>query len=167
MDELQDTIEDQIRHVMLGDGLIAGSFDPTIEARNQGRSADLDALTAYVASLEAWTSPYRMPDGSLSPSAERGMKLFMSGSPGCGCHAPPLYTDQLAHNLAGAAFSLEQYEAFDTPSLRGVWATAPYMHDGVAQSLEEALTRTDPIHSIAADLTDQQLDDLIAFLLSL
>jgi YVTN family beta-propeller protein len=167
MDELQDTIEDQIRHVMLGDGLITGSFDPTIDVQDASRSADLDALTAYVASLEAWASPYRMPDGALSPSAERGMKLFMSGSPDCGCHAPPLYTDQLPHNLAGAGFSLEQYEAFDTPSLRGLWATAPYMHDGVVQTLAEVLTRTDPIHSVAADLTSEQLDDLIAFLLAL
>ncbi len=167
MDELQDTIEDQIRHVMLGDGLIAGSFDATTETQDAGRSADLDALTAYVASLEAWQSPHRLADGSLSPSAQRGMTLFMSGSPDCSCHAPPLYTDQQPHNLAGAAFSLEEYEAIDTPSLRGLWATAPYMHDGVAQTVKEVLTRTDPIHSVAADLTDQQLDDLIAFLLSL
>ncbi len=167
MDELQDTIEDQIRHVMLGDGLIAGAFDATTDEQDAGRSADLDALTAYVASLQAWASPYRMPDGSLSEAAQRGMTLFMSGSPDCSCHAPPLYTDQQPHNLAGAAFSLEQYEAFDTPSLRGLWASAPYMHDGVAQTIEEVLTRTDPIHSVAADLTEQQLDDLIAFLLSL
>ncbi len=167
MDELQDTIEDQIRHVMLGDGLIAGSFDATTDTQDAGRSADLDALTAYVASLPAWASPYRLADGSLSPSAQRGMTLFMSGSLGCSCHAPPLYTDQQQHNLAGAAFSLEEYEALDTPSLRGLWTTAPYMHDGVAQTIEEVLTRTDPIHSVAADLTDQQLDDLIAFLLSL
>ncbi len=167
MTELQDTIEDQIRHVMLGDGLVAGAFDATTEMQDAGRSADLDALTAYVASLKPWANPYRMPDGSLSPSAQRGMTLFMSGSPDCSCHAPPLYTDQQPHNLAGAAFSLEQYEAVDTPTLRGLWATAPYLHDGVAQTVEEVLTRTDPIHSVAAGLTDQQLDDLIAFLLSL
>ncbi|MCC6803839.1 MAG: hypothetical protein IT319_13230, partial [Anaerolineae bacterium] len=167
MNELQDTIEDQIRHVMLGDGLIAGAFDATTDKTDAGRSADLDALTAYVASLQPWASPYRMPDGSLSPSAQRGMTLFMSGSPDCSCHAPPAYTDQLAHNLAGAAFSLEEFESIDTPSLRGLWATAPYMHDGVAQTLAEVLARTDPFHSVAADLTDQQLEDLIAFLLSL
>lgn len=167
MDELQDTIEDQIRHVMLGDGLIAGAFDATVDLQDAGRSADLDALTAYVASLKPWPSPYRLTDGSLSASARRGMELFMSGSPDCSCHAPPRYTDQRAHNLAGAAFSLEEFESVDTPTLRGLWATAPYMHDGVAQTLEEVLTRTDPFHRVAADLTDQQLDDLVAFLLSL
>jgi len=168
MDELQDTIEDQIRYVMLGDGLIDGPFDATIDHVDAGRSADLDALVAYVESLEPWPSPYRNPDGTLTESAQRGMTLFMSGSPGCGaCHAPPLYTDLRQHNIPGVVFSLEVRENFDTPTLRGLWASAPYMHDGVARTLEELLTRTDPVHSVAADLTDRQLQDLIAFLLSL
>lgn len=168
MDELHDTIEDQIRHVMLGDGLIiSGAFDPTVNSIDAGRSADLDALVAYVASLESWSSPYREADSTLSESAQRGMRLFLSGSPNCGCHTPPLYTDLQQHNLTGAAFSTESYGAFDTPTLRGLWATAPYMHDGVAQTLEEVLTRTDPVHSIATALTEQQIADLIAFLLSL
>ncbi len=167
--ELHDTIEDQIRNVMLGKGLIpaAEPFDPTTADVDAGRSADLDALAAYVASLEPWPSPYLNPDGTLTAAAQRGMQLFMSGSPNCGCHTPPLYADGQQHNLAGAAFSLETFEAFDTPTLRGLWATAPYMHDGVAQTLEEVLTRTDPVHSVAAGLTEQQLADLIAFLLSL
>jgi YVTN family beta-propeller protein len=168
MDELHDTIEDQIRSVMLGDGLIrSGTFDPTIPRVDAGRSADLDALAAYVTSLEAWPSPYREADGALSESAQRGMRLFLSGSPNCGCHTPPLYTDGQQHNLSGAAFSMETYAAFDTPTLRGLWATAPYMHDGVAQTLEEALTRTDPTHSAAGRLSEEEFADLIAFLLSL
>jgi len=168
MNELHDTIEDQIRNVMFGDGLIlSGEFDATISQVDAGRSDDLDALTAYVASLQPWPSPYLEADGTLSESAQRGMQLFLSGSPGCGCHTPPLYTDFQQQDLAGAAFSMEVFGAFDTPTLRGIWATAPYMHDGVAQTLEEVLTRTDPVHSVADDLTAEQLADLIAFLRSL
>ncbi len=62
---------------------------------------------------------------------------------------------------------MEVYGNFDTPTLRGLWMSAPYMHDGVAQTLEEVLTRTDPVHSVAGSLTRQELEDLIAFLLSL
>jgi cytochrome c peroxidase len=152
---------------MSGDGLIVGGFDPTVGRIDVGRSEDLDALVAYVASFQPWQSPYREPDSSLTESAQRGMALFMSGSPDCSCHAPPLYSDLQQHNLAGAAFSMEVHEAFDTPTLRGVWATAPYMHDGVVQTLEELLSRTDPVHSVADRLTEQQLNDLIAFLNSL
>lgn len=169
MPQLQDSIEDTIRHVMLGDGLIndGEAFDATIEQDDAGRSADLDALVAYVESLEPWPSPYLADDGTLSDAAQRGMQMFISGSPGCGCHVPPLYTDLQLHNLTGAAFSLEVFEDFDTPTLRGLWASAPYMHDGVAQTLEEVLTRTDPVHSVADNLTEQELADLVAFLLSL
>lgn len=167
MSELHDTIEDQIRYVMLGEGLIDGVFDATVDHLDAGRSAQLDALVAYVRSLEPWSSPYRNPDGTLTEAAQRGMELFMSGSPGCSCHAPPLYTDLQQHNIPGVVFSLEVLEDFDTPTLQGLWATAPYMHDGVAQTLEELLTRTDPVHSVADGLTDQQVQDLIAFLLSL
>jgi cytochrome c peroxidase len=152
---------------MSGDGLIEGTFDPTADRIDAERSPDLDALVAYVASLEPWQSPYREPDGSLTEAAQRGMALFMSGSPDCRCHAPPLYADLQPHNLAGVAFSMEVHESFDTPTLRGIWATAPYMHDGVVQTLEELLSRTDPVHSVADDLTEQQLNDLIAFLNSL
>ncbi len=168
MDELHDTIEDQIRSVMLGDGLLdAAVFDPTVKRQDAGRSADLDALAAYVASLEPWPSPERAADGALSAAAQRGMRLFLSGSPNCGCHTPPLYTDLQAHNLSGAAYSIEVYDSFDTPSLRGLWASAPYMHDGVALTLEDVLTRTDAAHSVAGSLTEQQLADLVAFLRSL
>ncbi|MCB9459756.1 MAG: hypothetical protein H6670_08905 [Anaerolineaceae bacterium] len=168
MSELHDTIEDQIRNVMLGDGLIAAEdFDPISGQVDAGRSDDLDALVAYVASLEPWPSPYREDSGGLSESAERGMMIFLSGSPSCSCHTPPLLSDLQKHNLTGAAFSLETYADFDTPSLWGLWATAPYMHDGIAPTLMDVFTRTDPIHTIAEDLTEQQLADLIAFLLSL
>lgn len=168
MPELHSTMEDTIRSVMSGAGLVDGVFDPSQGQTYAGRSADLDALAAYVASFGALQSPYRAADGSLTDAAERGKALFMSDALACSrCHAPPRYTDLQQHNLAGAVFSMEVYGAFDTPSLRSLWASAPYLHDGVARTLDELLSRTDPTHSVAAGLTPQQLDDLIAFLKSL
>lgn len=168
MRELHDTLEDTIRNVMSGPGLIDGAFDPTQDQTDAGRSGDLDALVAYVASLGPWPSPYRTADGGLTDAAQRGQALFMSDALDCSrCHIPPLYTDRQQHNLTGAAFALEIYDAFDTPSLRGLWASAPYLHDGVVATLEELLSRTDPAHRVADRLTGQQLADLIAFLNSL
>jgi cytochrome c peroxidase len=167
MQELHDSIEDQIRAVMLGDGLIDGPFDPTILRIDQGRSAELDALAAYAATFEIWPNPNRNADGTLSESARRGMQIYMSGSPDCRCHGPDAYADQQQHNLANFGFSLEEFDTFDTPTLYGLWATAPYMHDGVVLTLEALLSNSDPVHSVADRLTPQQLADLIAFLLSL
>ena len=51
--------------------------------------------------------------------------------------------------------------AFRTPSLRNVEATAPYLHDGSADTLREAVAHRD------AGLDAEQRDDLIAFLRTL
>ena len=56
-------------------------------AAKAGVSADLDALAAYVASLNSFaTSPYRTSTGALSTAATAGKTLFTNL--GCGtCHA--------------------------------------------------------------------------------
>ena len=37
----------------------------------------------------------------------------------------------------------EAYSGFDTPTLLGVWATAPYLHDGSAPTLADAIVAHD------------------------
>jgi YVTN family beta-propeller protein len=57
----------------------------------------------------------------------------------------------------------------DIPHLRNIADSPPYMHNGAAKTLEEIWTRfnmTDR-HGAAADLTRQQLNDLIAYLKAL
>jgi cytochrome c peroxidase len=53
---------------------------------------------------------------------------------------------------------------FDVPTLLGIWATAPYLHDGSASALEEVLAN--PKHSGTA-LDAGETADLVAFLRSL
>ena len=56
---------------------------------------------------------------------------------------------------------------FDTPSLRGVWMTAPYFHDGSAATLKEVF-QTGTVHNIFKDLiTEEELDALIAYVQAL
>ena len=58
---------------------------------------------------------------------------------------------------------------YDTPSLIEAYRTAPYYHDGRAATIKEALTEHDPkqLHGKLKDLTPQEIEDLIAYVLSL
>jgi len=57
----------------------------------------------------------------------------------------------------------------DTPTLRFLYDSAPYLHDGSAATLQDVLTTANPNdeHGVTSHLTEQELADLIAFLLAL
>ena len=78
------------------------------------------------------------------------------------CHRPPLFTDRLPSTVGTGA-------AFDTPHLLDVAASAPYLHDGRALTLEEIWTvhSLDDQHGVTSDLTKAELNDLVVFLGSL
>jgi cytochrome c peroxidase len=89
----------------------------------------------------------------------RGKKLF--DAEGCRtCHDGAHYTDNETHKFAGTL------EKSDTPSLKGVGASAPYFHDGSAATLEALLRDRGAVHGMAdtAKMTDAQVADLTAFL---
>lgn len=171
-DEFQD-FEGQIRHFQ-GQGLMsntdfAATSDP-LGAPKAGLSADLDALAAYLASLDAiGESPYRALDGSLTPEAEAGALAFAAA--GCGgCHAGSAFSDSAtgaSHDVGTLTSASGSATALDTPTLRGLWRTEPYLHDGSAPTLADAidahanpsLTPADR-DAIAAYLL--QIDDLVA-----
>ncbi len=67
------------------------------------------------------------------------------------------YPDQPATDILGGPRSPCE---FDTPTLRGIFATAPYFHDGSSLTLDDAVARI----PAAADLTDDERADLVAFL---
>ena len=173
LDELHD-VERTIRTIQAGTGLAPGSdnCDPTCDQGppNAGRSQDLDDLVAYLRTLNLPPNPNRNPDGTLSANAERGRTIFLSKETGCSsCHAPPLYTDRRRHDVGTGESPLEtQGSSFDTPSLRGIYATAPYLHDGRAATLMDVLTENaNDRHGITSHLTDDRVADLIAFLRSI
>jgi len=57
-------------------------------------------------------------------------------------------------------------DGFDTPTLKGVWETPPYLHDGSAPDLAATFDRTrgDSAHGAVAGLERSELADLLAFL---
>lgn len=171
-DEVQD-FELQIEHLNGGEGLIAGetfTVQSPLEMHTSGVSADLDALAAYVANLGKASlkrSPYRSYTGGLSAAAMRGEKVF--AREGCAsCHAGSAFRDGLTHDVGtikattGARLGGEIL-GIRTPNLVQLWESAPYFHDGSAQTLEDVL-RTGA-HDTGLNNADR--DDLIQYLLSI
>ena len=137
---------------------------------NQGHSYDLDSLAAFIDSLPMPLSPAHARGEPLSAAEQRGQAIFSDPAMGCAaCHPAPLYTDKLAHDVGTAGADEKIGPAYDTPSLRGLYDSAPFFHDGSAATLREALTRSTPNgeHDVRGLLTEAQLHDLIAFLLAL
>jgi cytochrome c peroxidase len=53
--------------------------------------------------------------------------------------------------------------AFDTPQLRGLWDSAPYLHDGSAETLDDVVTRMlDAVAQSGEPLPDLDADDRAA-----
>lgn len=127
---------------------------------------DAVAIDAYLKSLQPLPSPH-LVDGQLSDSAQRGRTLFESERVACSrCHPSPLFTDMRIHRM-GRTPSRYFPNLFDTPTLREVWRTAPYLHDGQFATIKELLLEGK--HGLRGDteLSDQELEDLVEYVLSL
>lgn len=128
---------------------------------------DLDALMAFLATLELPQSPHRNPNGTLTASEKRGETVFRAK--GCDtCHAPPFYTNAGIYKV-GLESPTDAHQGFNPPSLRNVYNRAPYLHDGSARSLETVLTQKHRASELTGkpDPTLEELKDLIAFLKAL
>jgi cytochrome c peroxidase/PKD repeat protein len=149
-DEVQD-FEGQIRQLAGGKGLMPDSlYVPALRyplgAPKAGKSAALDALAAYVNALNRFSpSPFRQADGALTPQASAGKAVFAERC--ASCHTGTNFSDghkQLLHAVATTKpASGKRLGAgllgLDTPNLRDAWATAPYLHDGSAATLADAV----------------------------
>jgi len=127
---------------------------------------DIEAIDSYLKSLKPLPSPYLI-DGELSKAAKRGQKVFKQAK--CSsCHSGTMYTDMNQYDV-GTGKGFEKDAKFDTPTLIELWRTAPYLHDGRAATLKDVLTRFNPkgMHGKTSKLTENQLDDLVEFILSL
>lgn len=138
--------------------------------------ADLEDLDAFLESLP----PTRTRKaGPLTAVQERGRELFFATRTTDGreiprglrcstCHRPPLYTNTLSYDI-GSKGQSDSAGLFDSPHLLGIAASAPYMHDGRAATLEEIWTVYNPrdTHGITNYMTKHQLNDLIEFLKTL
>jgi YVTN family beta-propeller protein len=167
-DEVQD-FEAQIRSLAGGTGLMPDALFNT-GTRNQplgdpkaGVSADLDALAAYLGSLNTMpNSPFRNADGSLTAAAVAGRSVFTAQN--CAsCHGGANFT------LSDGAAQLRSIgtlkptsgtrlngplTGIDIPTLRDVFETGPYLHDGSAATLADAVTAHAGTTIAAADMAN-------------
>jgi YVTN family beta-propeller protein len=185
-DEVQDfeyTIRSQL--MQSRSGLAPGPFKAKVgfekvelTEKTAGRSKDLDALAIYTNSFDFPLSPHILGPSKLPPAAERGKNIFLRKEVGCAsCHSGPYYTDSSLvtpfklHDVGTGADdpSEKMGTAYDTPTLLGIYRTAPYLHDGKAKTLHEVLTTYNPRdkHGKTSHLTKAEIDDLVAFLKAL
>jgi mono/diheme cytochrome c family protein len=107
----------------------------------------LDALAAYVASLNAAdASPQRTSAGALTAAAAAGRTIFKRENCAA-CHGGTAFTNSSSNTLqdvgtikptSGARLG-GPLTGLDTPTLRGAWQGAPYLHDGSAATIVAAI----------------------------
>ena len=170
----------------------------------------MNALGSYIRSLTFLNSRFdeymRGNKAALNNSEVNGFNLFM-GKAKCGtCHYMPLFSGvfpprfmKIESEVIGVPQSMDnkkidedmgRYDvikvpsfmhSFKTPTLRNIARTAPYMHNGVFNTLEEVMVfynkgggaglglkiddQTLPFDKL--DLTEQQRNELVAFMKSL
>lgn len=127
---------------------------------------DLDALTAYVASIPFAPAP-KIRNAAFAAAVKRGEKLFKARA--CDtCHAAPDYTSSKSYPV-GLESAADVFPGFNPPPLRGVGTRPPYLHDGRADTLEEVLGKHHTPSKLTgkADFTSNEMADVVAFLKSL
>jgi len=166
LDELQD-VELTIQRIQHGSGLLGSDFQPPLGQANAGRSAELDALAAYLSSIPMPPAAVMVDEATVA----RGLKAFERW--GCAaCHLGPQLTDQQLHNLEQDNIGLAALQRnprglnFDTPALVGAWLTPPYFHDGSSATLRDTLFRSG-FHGMGWAMDKQELEDIVRYLQSL
>jgi YVTN family beta-propeller protein len=136
----------------------------------------LTDLVLYIRSLPSRPNRFTVANGESTPAQDRGRAIFYRTIDKLGqsipeanrcsyCHSGPKGTDQKSFDV-GTKKATDGSGLFDTPQLMSIALTAPYLHDGSAQSLEEIWTVYNPHdrHGRTNDLTKDELNDLIEYL---
>jgi YVTN family beta-propeller protein len=149
------------------------------------QTGDLDALAAFVNEAIPYPPNPNIAASGLTPLQTNGRALFASHC--ATCHTGPYLTDSgagnpgldfsgpiLLHDIGTCATtgsfrdqpSLDVTGVthtacdFDTPSLRGVFATPPYFHDGSAATLADVVSKL----PFSAGLSSEDQANLVEYL---
>jgi cytochrome c peroxidase len=137
---------------------------------------ELSAVDNYIATIPRPPNRYRPLGAPLTDAQRRGKKLFERTRTNDGsvippenrcvtCHPAPLYTNHTVVDV-GTKMIYDREAKFDVPHLNNIYDSAPYLHNGIAHTLEEIWTRYNPEdkHGVTNDMTKDQLNDLIEYI---
>jgi CxxC motif-containing protein (DUF1111 family) len=193
--ELQDRLPvpsaavDRVDALTVADGITQRGFHqaaaPAEPLTDDDAVADPELAPQDLFDLVAWSMLLAAPQPEPpTEESERGRGVF--AEVGCAkCHVPslvgprgaiPLYSDLLLHDMGeetadGLTMGLAEPSEFRTAPLWGIDAVGPYLHDGRADTLDEAIRLHGGEGAAARDayvaLADDRRADLLAFLDSL
>jgi cytochrome c peroxidase len=134
-------------------------FQETIQELQGGTGLSKDKLQQladFMATLEVPDSPFAEPDG--------GREVFEAQ--GCAtCHVGDAFVDGMQHDVGSGDDPAELLgPAFDTPTLHGLWNSAPYYHDGSMPSLADVLAPGRPADPHSIELPAEDLQVLLDYL---
>ncbi|UCG31707.1 MAG: beta-propeller fold lactonase family protein [Phycisphaerales bacterium] len=140
---------------------------------------ELSALDNYICTIPRPPNRYRGVGEALTPAQRRGKLVFERTMTNDGriipvdnrcitCHPPPLFTDRSRRDI-GSQMRFDRESEFDVPHLNNIYDSAPYLHNGMAETLEQIWTTYNPYdtHGVTNDMTKDQLNDLIEYLKTL
>jgi cytochrome c peroxidase len=155
------------------------------------------ALAAFEKTLETFDTPFdkwmRGIPEAMKQSAIRGRDIFMEKGKCFDCHFGPDFTGEEFRNIG--LFNAKDFNdqgryeitkdssdigKFKVPGLRNIEVTAPYMHNGIFNTLREVIEfynepekfvkgsiNTDPLMKEPIGLSEEEINDLEEFLKAL
>ncbi len=169
------------------------AFDMAYPGQDINKNTLAKAIAAFERTIVSNNSPFdrwiKGDDTAMTAQQVRGFKVFLDQDKGncVVCHQAPNFTDNGFHNLGLDSYNSEspdlgRYQlkpiglmkgAFKTPTLRDVSNTAPYFHDGSAETLSDVIKHYETggvskdnvsPNMKAINLSSRDVDDLVEFM---
>jgi len=166
------------------------AFDTAFPGEPISDSTIAKAIATFERGIVSGEAPFDRwiagDDGAINESAKRGFVTFNTAAHCSACHSGWRFTDDSFQDIGLSDGDLGRgqivegvdalHHAFKTPGLRNIALRAPYMHNGSFATLTEVLNHysngfvrrpslSPEIHRLS--LTDQDVEDLVAFLKTL
>jgi cytochrome c peroxidase len=145
--EIMDSILQRLMNIPEYVALFDDAFNESKPINALNLSKSIAAFERTLITTQSRFDKYiRGDENAISLSEKDGFKMFKDV--GCAkCHNGPMFSDFKPHilgvpknqKLSGFDKGINNEYAFRTPSLRNLRFTAPYMHNGKFNSLEEVL----------------------------